>query len=147
MFDPEQHNSEPPTWLRWFVNDCARGLSHRGFTAPIGCHYFYDQATETWEISLFVSRTEICGGASDGKRVPSGLGVDVMAVSAAFDVPPLVYWQAEKLSKEDELGTHLSFEGTARGLKVWLRVLQHAPEWTSAGRLVHSDTGDVEDLW
>ena len=137
----------PPAWLRWFVNDTVRGIVDRQVTAPIGCHFFFEPEASVWEVSLFVSRTEVCGGPADGKQVPSGLQIDIAAVCAAFDSAPAVYWQAEKLSHDDDLGNHLSFEGTARGFNVWLRILQNPPDWAGPGRLVHASSGNIEDVW
>jgi len=144
---PSESNTSPPAWLRWFVNDAVRGIVDRQVTAPIGCHFYHDADTNVWEVSLFISRTEVCGGPADGKLVPSGLQIDIMAVCSAFDSPPAVYWQAEKISHDDELGNHLSLEGIARGFGVWLRILQNPPEWTGPGRVVHAATGNVEDVW
>ncbi len=129
------------------MNDAIRGIVDCHVTAPIGCHFFHDRESDVWEISLFVSRTEVCGGRADGKHVPSGLQVDIPAVSEAFDSPPATYWQAEKIAHDDELGNHLSFEGIARGNPVWLRILQHPPDWTGPGRLVHAKSGQIEDVW
>ena len=137
----------PPAWLRWFVNDAVHGIMDRQAVAPVGCHFFHDQEEDVWEVSLFLSRTEVYGGAADGKHVPAGLQIDVAAVSKAFDFAPDVYWQSEKFSSDDELGNHLSFQGVARGVQVWLRILQSAPEWAGPGRLVHAETGKVDDIW
>lgn len=137
----------PPAWLRWFVNDAVRGIVDGHVTAPIGCHFFHERNADVWEVSLFVSRTEVCGGPADGKRVPTGLQIDITAVCAAFDSAPTIYWQAEKISHDDDLGNHLSFEGIARGFGVWLRILQNAPEWIGPGRLVHAQSGNIEDIW
>ena len=87
------------------------------------------------------------GGPADGKHVPGGLQIDVAAVSKAFDFAPDVYWQSEKFSSNDELGNHLSFQGVARNVQVWLRILQSAPEWAGPGRLVHAESGRVDDIW
>jgi hypothetical protein len=143
---PEQ-NTNPPAWLRWFVNDAVRGIVDRHVTAPIGCHFFHDSEADVWEVSLFVSRTEVCGGPADGKQVPSGLQIDISAVCSAFDTSPAIYWQAEKIAEDDELGNHLSFEGMARGFSVWLRILQNPPDWIGPGRLVHAQNGSIEDVW
>jgi hypothetical protein len=116
-------------------------------TAPVGCHFFHEHASDTWEVSLFVSRTEVLGGPADGKRVPAGLQINIMTVCEAFDSPPAIYWQAEKIAHDDELGNHLSFEGIARGQSIWLRILQEPPEWSGAGRVVHAADGRVELLW
>ena len=146
-----QGNSEsktaPPAWLRWFVNDVVRGIVDRHLAGPVGCHFFYDLDGDVWEVSLFLSRTEVYGGAADGKRIPVGLQIDVAAVSAAFDSAPAVYWQSEKISSDDELGNHISFEGVARSVHVWLRILQAAPEWAGPGRLVHAESGRIEEIW
>ena len=140
-------NTVPPAWLRWFVNDAVRGIMDRHAAAPVGCHFFHDQDADVWEVSLFQSRTEVYGGAADGKYIPGGLQIDVSAVSAAFDLAPAVYWQSESISSDDQLGNHLSFDGVARGVQVWLRILQSAPEWAGPGRLVHAERGTVEDIW
>jgi hypothetical protein len=147
MSSPSNQQSPPPAWLRWFVNDAVRGIIDHHVTAPVGCHFFHEKESDTWEVSLFVSRTEVCGGPSDGKRVPAGLQIDIMAVCDAFDSTPAIYWQGEKISHDDELGNHLSFEGIARGQSIWLRILQEPPEWSGPGRLVHATDGKVEDIW
>jgi hypothetical protein len=144
-FAPSQTN--PPAWLRWFVNDAVQGILDRQAAAPIGCHFYHESTSDTWEVALFLSRTEVCGGPADGKRVPSGLQVDIVSVAAAFDAAPAVHWQAEKINDDDELGNHLSFEGMARGHSVWLRILQIAPDWIEPGRLIHSRCGRIEDVW
>jgi hypothetical protein len=137
----------PPAWLRWFVNDAVRGIVDRHEAAPVGCHYFHDRDADVWEVSLFLSRTEVYGGAADGKSVPSGLQVDVARVSTAFDGQPLIHWQSEKFSSDDQLGNHLSFEGVARGVQVWLRILQTAPDWAGPGRLLYAENGRIQDIW
>lgn len=147
MSDTKTSNSNPPAWLSRFVNDAIRGLIDCQAAAPVGCHYFRDTVEQVWEISLFLSTTEVYGGALDGKCVPAGLQIDVMQIAAAFDAPPAVHWQSEKFASDDELGNHLSFEGVARGVKVWLRILQSAPEWAGPGRLVFAESGKVEDIW
>lgn len=139
--------SNPPSWLRWFVNDVVRGIMHREDSAPVGCHFYYDEENTTWEVTLFVSRSEVLGGAWDGKVVPAGLEVDIVKVSAAFDRPPAIFWQAERVLPEDELGPHLSFEGHSHNNQVWLRVLQTAPSWAGVGRLLHAATGEFENIW
>lgn len=140
-------NSVPPAWLRWFLNDAIRGIVDCQAASPVGCHYFHDHDADVWEVSLFLSRTEVFGGPADGKHVPAGLKIDVVQVSAAFDSPPAVYWQSERFSQDDELGNHLSFEGLGRGVKVWLRILQVAPEWAGPGRLVLAESGKIQDIW
>lgn len=147
MVSCSYQNAVPPAWIKWFVNDAIRGIIDRHVIAPIGCHFFWDREVDTWEITLFISRTEVCGGHADGKQAPSGLQIDVAAVIRAFDSTPAIYWQSERMSDDDDLGNHLSFEGIARGYRVWLRILQHAPDWTGPGRLIHARCGSIQDLW
>ncbi|MGV2336109.1 MAG UNVERIFIED_CONTAM: hypothetical protein LVR18_19025 [Planctomycetaceae bacterium] len=96
--------SNPPAWLRWFVNDAIRGVMHRSDSAPIGCHFYFDSENTVWEVTLFVSRSEVLGGAWDGKPVPTGLEVDILKVSAAFDRQPAVFWQAERVLARGRTG-------------------------------------------
>ncbi len=145
-FQSETH-IVPAAWLRWFVADVSRGILDQQTIAPIGCHIFCDVDTETWEVSLFVSRTEVVGGPMDGKEISSGMMLDLNAVIAAFDEMPSVHWQSESCSDDDQLGNHISFEGVARGHRVWLRLLHEAPEGIAPGRLLHAAKGVVEDLW
>ncbi len=147
MSTNEPPEISPPSWLRWFVNDAVRGIMHQTDSAPVGCHFYYDGENDLWEVTLFVGRSEVLGGAHDGKTVPAGLEVDVTQVMAAFDTPPGVLWQAERVTPHDELGPHLSFEGETRGHDVWLRILQTPPDWAGVGRLLHASTGEFEDLW
>lgn len=143
----EQKQSSPPAWLRWFVTDVSRGLVNRQGLAPVGCHIFHDSEADIWEVSVFVSRTEVVGGPQDGNVISTGLQLDVMTVCEAFDVAPEVHWQSQAVCEEDQLGNHMSFEGQARGHRVWLRVLHEAPEDIGPGRLLHAPQGVVEDLW
>jgi len=146
--DPANSSSStPPSWLRWFVNDVTRGVLDRSVQPPLGCHFFFDDSTDTWEVTLFVSRTEVIGGPLDGSEVPNGLQFDVAAVTAAFDSPPSIHWQVGQLAEDDELGSHMSFEGVARGQRVWLRMKQEAPAWAGPGRLLHAADGTLEELW
>lgn len=98
-------------------------------------------------MTLFVGRSEVWGGAHDGKTVPAGLEVDVTRVMAAFDMAPGVLWQVERAPPHDWLGPHLSIEGETRGQDVWLRILQTSPDWAGVGRVLHASTGEFEDLW
>lgn len=137
----------PPSWLRWFVNDASRGIIDLLSAAPVGCHFFHDQELDIWEVTLFVSKTEVVGGPMDGNTIPSGLQVDICQVHKAFDSEPATFWQSEAVQQDDQLGNHLSFEGVARGHRVWLRIVHHPPEGIGPGRLMHAGQGVIEDLW
>lgn len=133
-----------PAWLRLFVDRALPGLLD---ATLIGCHYFHNLSADEWEVSFFELPTEICGGPADGMQVSSGLQIDVTAVASAFDSPPGIYWQAETICDDDELGNHLSFEGTTCGFRVWLRILRNSPPEFGPGRRIHAPAGAVEDRW
>jgi hypothetical protein len=145
--DSAENNSLPPSWLRWFVNDASRGILDHGSTAPVGCHFFHDTELDLWEVTLFVSRTEVVGGPQDGSVISNGVQVDIGVVLQSFDSLPECYWQSEAIHSDDQLGNHLSLEGVARGQRVWLRIVHEAPAWTGPGRLMHARQGIIEDLW
>jgi len=137
----------PPAWLRWLSNDAARGIVADDSHAPIGCHFYQNPDNEEWEVSIFVSSTEVVGGPLDGKRLPLQLHLNIVHVMNLFDEMPTVFWQTDPVADDDELSQHISFAGTARGHRLWLRVLRESPEGTGPGRLLHSKSGEMENLW
>ncbi len=139
--------TRPPAWLRWLANDAARGILSDAFQAPIGCHFFHDADRDEWEVTIFVSSTEVVGGPKDGTVLPSQIQLDIVQVMQIFDDVPQIYWQSDAVGPDDELGQHVSFEGSARGHLVWLRILQRPPQWAGPGRLLHAHTGSLENLW
>lgn len=141
------HTDNIPDWLRQFAERVADCLSAGFSLAPIGCHCAHNEAAATWEVTLFVSRTEISGGHKDGLPLPSLLTVDINAVSRLFDQPPEVHLQALEFAEKAEPGTYLSFIGTCGEHRIWLRIPQQAPGWSDAGRILDASTGDVRDLW
>ncbi|MCA9060857.1 MAG: hypothetical protein KDA96_20080 [Planctomycetaceae bacterium] len=143
----EQPQQSPPTWLRWFANDCSRGFAGGCALAPVGCHFYFDDEAERWEVTLFISRTEVVGGPMDGRTLPAGVIVDIQRVTSSFDSVSEVCWQAERLADTDDLGNHVSVTGIARGHQVWLRILANAPDDVGCGRMLYASIGVYEDLW
>ncbi len=137
----------PPAWLRWFANDAARSILDTQFHAPVGCHYFYCEDRDEWEVAVFVSATEVFGGPRDGTVVPCPFQADVSHVIGLFDRPPRVHWQTGTVHEEEDVGQLLSFEGVVRGRRVWLRLLGEAHPQICPGRLLHAHTGKIEDVW
>lgn len=136
-----------PDWLLSFVNDVVQVFVDASVEAPIGCHVYHDESMNCWEVTLFISRTELLSGPHDGLKFPTWFQLNVFSVGTAFDTLPVIHWQSEKIAADDELGNHLSFEGIVSGYNMWLRILADAPAWTQAGRLVHADTGVIQDKW
>lgn len=115
--------------------------------APAGCHIFYDDDLNVWEVSLFLSRTEIYTGRDEGNHAQQCLQMNVGKISETFDLPPQIFWQIGKAASADDLGDHLSFQGVVGGIGIWLRILQTAPEWSTPGRLMNSASNESFDLW
>lgn len=138
---------QPPSWLRWFGNDAARAITSEAGKCPIGCHYFHDFENSVWEVSVFVGTTEIVGGPMDGTSFTTSLRLNISEVMNLFDEVDNVSWQSDAVADDDDLAQHVSFEGTARGHKVWLRVLKESPEGTGPGQILHSHNGKLETLW
>jgi hypothetical protein len=136
-----------PDWLQDFSSDAASQFSAGLNIAPIGCHCAIDQSSSTWEVTLFISRTEIRGGENDGQQLPSLLTVDINGVCGLFDQCPAVHLQATEFDDEAEPGTFLSFLGYRSGNRVWLRIPHKAPAWAGTGRVQDASTGNVRDIW
>lgn len=137
----------PPAWLRRLSNDAARGIVADEFHAPIGCHFYQNSQNNEWEVSIFVSATEVVGGPMDGRQLPLQVQLDIVHVMNLFDETPTIYWQSEALADDDELAQHISFEGMAHGYRIWLRILKEPPSGTGPGRLLHTQSGEMETLW
>jgi len=136
-----------PGWLQNFASDAASHFFAGLSIAPIGCHCAIDQDSSTWEVTLFISRTEIRGGENDGQQLPSLLTVDINAVCGLFDQSPAVHLQAIEFDDKADPGTFLSFLGSCSGHRVWLRVPSKPPVLAGTGRVQDAATGDVCDIW
>jgi hypothetical protein len=143
------HNStaSPPAWLRWFANEGAQAILDTEVHAPIGCHYHYSEESREWEVTVFVSDTEVVGGPNDGTLVPYHVQVNLSHAIGLFDAPPKVHWLAGADRDDADLDQHVSLEGQTKGHQVWLRILAQAPRQAGPGRLLHASTGELEDIW
>ena len=136
-----------PSWLEGFANDAARSMLDSEMIAPIGCHYHYNENRNEWEVTVFISATEVVGGARDGMLVPCCVQLNVSHVIELFAEMPTVHWQSGPIQEDDEVHQHVSFEGRVHGHNVWLRMLAQAPGRVGPGRLLHASTGELENLW
>ena len=136
-----------PVWLRWFANDAAQAILDTAAHAPIGCHYYFGEDRNEWEVTVFVSATEVVGGARDGTVVPCKIQLNINHAIQLFDELPKIYWQAGAMLEDEDTGQHVSLEGKVRGYRVWLRILAEAPEQAGPGRLLYALTGELEDVW
>lgn len=139
--------ASPPAWLRRFTDEASQAILDTEVHAPIGCHYHYVEELSEWEITVFVSDTEVVGGRRDGTIVPYQIQVDLPQVLRLFDQMPKVYWLSGVDREDDDLNQHVSMEGQVKGHQIWLRILAQAPQQAGPGRLLHAFTGKLEDLW
>jgi hypothetical protein len=137
----------PPAWLAHLTNEITPHLHALDVLAPVGCHYYHNRARDEWELTLFISSTETVGGEFDGRISSSKFHVDVQGLLHVFSTIESFHWQALPLGPEDELGPHLSVEGTYQEQTVWLRILATSPDRFEPGRLVHARTMKLEDVW
>jgi hypothetical protein len=135
----------PPEWLQQFADAVALQMHPVDLLAPVGCHFC--QADDSWEIALFVSGTQIVGGKKDGVVRHSRFNVDVRAVVDLFSDVRSVSWQALPIGGDDELGPHLSIEGSCGGNTVWLRILSRPPKRFDVGRRAVVYDAAWEETW
>ena len=114
---------------------------------PIGCHYYFNKVSDQWEVSLFAANTETIGGERDGCVSYSRFGLDLKELMTAFDEIATCSWQALSLGSDDEVGPHVSLEGTFEGHNVWLRVLAQPPARFRTGRYLKAYELRFEDAW
>lgn len=140
-------SAHPPHWLSDLADAVAEKMHALDVLAPIGCHYYRNRAIDQWEVTLFASRTEIVGGERDGQLTNSRFDLDLRAVLELFEHVAGAHWQTMALGPDDELGAHISIEGTFQGKSVWVRILSHPPTRFDKGRNVHVHGLRIEDVW
>ena len=115
--------------------------------APIGCHHFLNEETGQYEVTLFAAKTEIVGGADDGRQEDSRFCLDLNGIFKLFESVVDFHWQTSAAHEEDDLGAHISIEGIYEGHSVWLRILASAPAQFDHGRTANVHTQQIENLW
>lgn len=137
--------SNPPDWMRNFADSVASQFHAVDVMPPLGCHIH--RSAEAWEVSLFAAATEILGGPRDGEIRAARFHVDVLAVCRLFDEVTGIAWQTHRLGQFDDLGAHVSIEGTILGEPVWLRIPAVAPKVFEPGRVAQALTQQWEEVW
>ncbi len=135
----------PPDWLRELMETLTACLEPVDPRAPIGCHHC--EVKGIWEVTLFVSRTEILGGEFDGEQIPGRFTLDVAAVLLTLDVVEKCWWQPLPAGGDDEVGPHLSILGRHAGEAVWIRIPSEQPRALESGRVANIHTGLIENRW
>ncbi|MCA9080315.1 MAG: hypothetical protein KDA58_07130 [Planctomycetaceae bacterium] len=133
----------PPPWLQDFTDEvcsCLRQLAD----ADLGCHFHLVDGT--WEVSLFFAATEYVGGELDGRRTFPTFWADLNQLMSVLEVEEM-YWQANAVDEQDELGTHLAFRGNYQQHQVWLRLLAEAPHSLPSGQHIEAYRGGEVENW
>lgn len=115
--------------------------------APVGCHHFLNAESAQHEITLFVSKTEVVGGADDGRLHDSRFCLDLNGIYGMFELVTDFRWQTSRVGQEDELGAHIAIEGVYLGNPVSLRILAEAPQRYDHGRIINVHTAQMQDVW
>ena len=137
----------PPAWLPKLADAVISHMRAVDILSPVGCHHFYDEAEQQWEVTLFASRTEVVGGENDGRWTFSRFGLDVLGLMKIFSKIESCHWQALSFGPDDELGPHVSLTGEFSGQSVWLRILSSAPERFESGRIVDVGQQRLDNTW
>ena len=136
-----------PDWLPQLTSRFCSAFVDHPDAASIGCHHFFDEELQAWEITIFFGRLEIIGGAHDGERFIAGFCLDVTSLAAEFDHPPEIRWCGAAQFRTDDLGAHLSLEGLWHERRIWLRILSQPPAHLGAGSQLLAATGEFRNLW
>jgi hypothetical protein len=137
----------PPAWLAETANRAARQFRSHEDLAPVGCHSDHDELHDVWEVTLFVSRTEILGGERDGKPTRSRFSVDLSGLESLFMQVDSFSWQANSLGEADDLGPHLALEGRVGPHRLWLRIVADPPPHFEPGRVADVYGERFQDRW
>lgn len=133
----------PPAWLEKVAGEVATWLqAHEQI--PVGCHYF--ESGEGWEVSLFLMRVEVFGGARDGQVVTLPYLLDLTGLATLLDEVESLTWQTARLGNQDDIGPHISLVGRAREHRVWIRVLAEAPLTTPPAGRICSQTLQLQEF-
>lgn len=116
-----------PRWLIEFVDRVAAEAMSLRAAGELGCHVFHNtgHGCSEWEVTLFPDSMDESGHV----RLPwlFVYSIDVAAVLSHFEIVTSCRWQTECFGDDDDLGAHLSVEGSYAGQAIWLRILSVQP--------------------
>ena len=137
--------ASPPEWISTLANSIAACLEPIEPLPPLGCHFHH--CDESWEISIFPSKTEIVGGPNDGRQVSPRFRVDILAVTRHFSEIFAMTWQTKMVDEDDQLGSHFAVDGIHSGEVVSVRILKAAPKCFEPGRKALINDGHWVETW
>ena len=151
LHGPESRAVPPPLWLVRFANLVTRAFHSAEQLPPVGCHFHRNEEegdlSAEWEVTLFTSSTEVFGGALDGSCSAARFMLDLKVLIEAFDAIESLYWQAQTMADDDEVGPHVGVEGSFEGHAVWLRITAEPPSQFESGRVFDACEDEIHDRW
>ena len=135
----------PPDWLEQLAQAISLCIDTSDPRSRIGCHYCC--VDNVWEVTLFVSRTEIFGGEFDGCAIPGRFTLDIGGLLHLLEEVHRGWWQPLSAGSDDDLGPHLSLEGISAGHRVWIRITAEQPLALESGRVANMIDGTIERRW
>lgn len=136
-----QTQQRVPDWLLSFVHDVAgrfepfSGVARPGFECT--------QSDERWEVSVFLGKTELVGGALDGATLPVNFRFDLQGLMSAFDELSSLQWNAFPdccVCEEEVLDlSFVSAEGRIGGNAVHVQIHAGPPETAAPALKQHPD--------
>lgn len=139
--------TQPPEWIDALANAAAKAVEPLNSKplAPLACHY--TKFESVWEITLFMEATEVVGGPEDGSVKQLPIGVRICEVLDLFQSISSCNWLAHSSGADDDLGPHLSIDGSYKGRRVWLRILSQAPRRFPARQISVRNNLINDDAW
>ena len=114
-----------PQWMETFVDRILAGMTHLGVETPFGGHVFQNIDGE-WEVTLF-QNSEISDRLEGIEGLQGAMSVNVFDLVDIFENVSSCRWQSAPVGWDDDLGAHMSIEGTYHGEAVWLRITARIP--------------------
>jgi hypothetical protein len=135
----------PPDWLRKLADEMTACIEPVDPRTPIGCHVCHVDGL--WEVTLFVSRTEVFGGEFDGEQMTGRFVLDVRRLLGIMDEVDECWWQSQPAASDDDLGQHFSIAGRHAGEAVWVRIPAEQPASIESARIANVLNGTIERRW
>lgn len=116
-----------PEWLVEFVDRVAAEALSLKSQGDLSCHLFRNssRAGDEWEVTLFPDASEMAGQVRFSWQFV--FSIDVAGILSQFTTVSSCRWQTESVGDDDDLGAHLSIEGSSAGHAIWLRILSVQP--------------------
>ena len=114
-----------PQWMDSFVDRILTSVTQLGTESDVGGHVFQNIDGE-WEVTLF-QNSEISDRLENIEELRGAMSINVFDLVRVFDDVRSCRWQSAPVGWDDDLGAHLSIEGSYHGETIWLRMTARLP--------------------